>query len=157
VHKATAAGYIPDVIRTAREINDGMARNAVTRLTKKMILSDIPVKNAKVLIVGVTFKENCPDIRNTKVIDLVAHLEGYGMSVDLVDTWANPQEVLEEYNVSINTSLPVEREYDAVVLAVPHEDIVSDGPAQLRGILKKNGVLFDLKAAFDIQDSDLRL
>jgi UDP-N-acetyl-D-galactosamine dehydrogenase len=157
VHKATAAGYIPDVIRTAREINDGMARNAVTRLTKKMILSDIPVKNAKVLIVGVTFKENCPDIRNTKVIDLVAHAKSYGMRVDIVDTWANPQEVLEEYNVMVETSLPADGDYDAIILAVPHEDIVAGGPVALRAILKENGVLFDLKAAFDAQDSDLRL
>lgn len=157
VHKSTAAGFIPDIIRTAREINDGMARNAVTRLVKAMIHRNLPVKDAKVLVVGFTFKENCPDTRNTKVVDLVGHLKSYGMQVDIVDTWADPVEAAAEYRVSLETTMPTGGEYDAVILAVAHDDIVRAGPDLLRGLLRHRGVLFDMKAAYDMQASDLRL
>ncbi len=157
VHKSMAAGFIPDIIRTAREINDGMARNAVHRMIRSMIRKDLPLKNARVLIVGVTFKENCPDIRNTKVIDLVSNVEEFGMQVDLVDTWADAEEVQEEYGRTIATELPDTGAYDAVILAVPHRDVVAQGAARLRGLLKPEGVLFDMKSVFDLDESDLRL
>lgn len=157
VHKSMAAGFIPDIIRTAREINDGMARNAVTRLVKTMINRYLPVKDARVLVVGFTFKENCPDTRNTKVVDLMAHLKSYGMQVDIVDTWADPAEAAEEYRVTLATALPETGNYEAVILAVAHEDIISIGSARLRNLLCPGGVLFDMKAAYDKQDSDLRL
>ncbi|MCH2074606.1 MAG: nucleotide sugar dehydrogenase [Puniceicoccaceae bacterium] len=157
MHKSASSGYIPDIIRTAREINDGMARTAVTRLVKTMINQDLQVKGSKVLMLGVTFKENCPDTRNTKAIDLVAHLNGYGMAVDVVDTWADPTEVHEEYGLEIGTEIPVEADYDVVVLAVPHEDVIEQGAQAIRGLLKPGGVFFDLKAAFSAKDSDLRL
>lgn len=157
MHKAASSGYVPDIIRTAREINDGMARTAVARLVKTMINQDLHVKNAKVLMLGVTFKENCPDTRNTKAVDLVTHLNDYGMTVDVVDTWADPAEVDEEYGLKISTEIPSQAEYDAVILAVPHEDIIAGGAQAVRGLLKPGGVFFDLKAAFDAKDSDLRL
>lgn len=157
MHKSASSGYIPDIIRTAREINDGMARTAVTRLVKTMINQDLQVKGSKVLMLGVTFKENCPDTRNTKAIDLVAHLNGYGMAVDVVDTWADPTAVHEEYGLEIGTEIPVEADYDVVVLAVPHEDVIEQGAQAIRGLLKPGGVFFDLKAAFSAKDSDLRL
>ncbi|MFZ3583817.1 nucleotide sugar dehydrogenase [Loktanella sp. DJP18] len=160
IHKSMAVGHIPDIIRSAREINDGMARNAVTRLVKKMIDRDLRVKGARVLVAGFTFKENCPDTRNTKVVDLVASLKTYGMVVDIVDTWANPEEVQEEYGLQIATSLPEvtsDQAYDAVLLAVSHDDLVASGPASLRAMIKPSGILFDLKAVFGINESDLRL
>lgn len=157
VHKATAAGYIPDIIRTAREINDGMARNAVGRLVKQMVARDLAVKGARVLIVGFTFKENCPDTRNTKVVDLVAHMREWGIEPEVVDTWADPAEVHEEYGQTIGTALPDSGSYDAVVLTVPHDDIKAQGPARLRSLLKPGGVLYDMKASFALTDSDLRL
>lgn len=160
IHKSMAVGHIPDIIRSAREINDGMARNAVTRLVKKMIDRDLPVKGARVLVAGFTFKENCPDTRNTKVVDLVTNLKTYGMAVDIVDTWANPEEVYYEYGLQITTTLPkdmTEEAYDVVILTVSHEDLVENGAAPLRALMKPNGVLFDLKAVFGIGDSDLRL
>lgn len=157
VHKAAAAGFIPDIIRTAREINDGMARNAVHRLIKAMVARDLPVKGAKVLIAGFTFKENCPDTRNTKVVDLLAHMRDWGMELDVVDTWADPDHVHEEYGLRIGTALPEKGEYDAVVLTVPHKEVVCSGPDRLRALLRPNGVLFDMKSAFEIQDSELRL
>nr|WP_297772935.1 nucleotide sugar dehydrogenase [uncultured Roseovarius sp.] len=157
VHKSMAVGHIPDIIRTAREINDGMPRNAVTRLVKVMIQRDLPVKRAKVLLAGFTFKENCPDTRNTKVIDLVSNLNSYGMDVDIVDTWANPAEVHEEYGQAISNTLPETGNYDVVILAVAHSDIIGDGAARLRQMMQPNGVLYDMKAAFPKDQSDLRL
>lgn len=157
VHKSMSSGHIPDIIRTAREINDGMARNAVTRLVKAMILKGRPVKGARVLVAGFTFKENCPDTRNTKVVDLVEHLKGYGIEVDIVDGWAHPDEVHEEYGITIGAAMPAEGNYDAVILAVAHQELVEGGAAALRKLMVENGVLFDMKAAFAAGESDLRL
>ncbi len=157
MHKATSSGHIPDIIRTAREINDGMADHAVSRLVKAMIARDLPVKRARVLILGITFKENCADTRNTKVIDLIRHLKDYGVEIEVVDTWANPGDVAAEYGLEIGTTLPTSGSYDAVVLTVPHEDVIANGPQPLRQLLKPQGVFFDLKATFTADDSDLRL
>lgn len=157
VHKSMATGFIPDIIRTAREINDGMARNAVGRLVSAMVARDLPVKEARVLVVGFTFKENCPDIRNTKVVDLVAHMRVWGMTPEIVDTWADPDEVHEEYGLTIRTDLPDRGDYDAIVLAVAHKDVVGRGIEALRARMRPGGILFDMKAAFGINDSDLRL
>lgn len=157
VHKSSSVGFIPDIIRTAREINDGMARNAVGRLVKTMVTRGLAVKGAKILILGFTFKENCPDIRNTKIVDLVAHLNDWGVEPEIVDTWASAQEVHEEYGLTIGTTLPDSAAYDAIILAVPHEDVVAQGPDRLRVLLKPGGVLFDMKAAFALDASDLRL
>ncbi|MBK5945383.1 Vi polysaccharide biosynthesis protein VipA/TviB [Rhodobacter veldkampii DSM 11550] len=158
VHKSMATGFIPDMIRTAREINDGMARNAVVRLVTAMVARNMPVKGARVLVVGFNFKENCPDTRNTKVVELVSHIRAWGMEPEIVDPWADQGEVLEEYGLPVGASLPdAAQTYDAVILAVPHTNIVAQGAGRLRGLLRPGGVLFDMKAAFDIADSDLRL
>lgn len=157
IHKSSAVGYIPDIIRTAREINDGMARNSASRFVKALIKRDIAVKGARVLVAGFTFKENCPDIRNSKVIDLIQNLREYGMVVDVVDSWACPKEVEYEYKIKIGTSMPQTGDYDAVILAVAHEDLVEGGAARLKATLRQGGVLFDMKAAFPVADSDLRL
>ena len=157
VHKSSSVGFIPDIIRTAREINDGMARNAIGRLVKSMVARNIHVKGAKVLIIGFTFKENCPDIRNTKVVDLVSDLRSWGIDPEIVDTWAAPDEVSDEYGLTLSTTLPKKSDFDAIILAVPHEDVVEQGPDRLRVLLKPGGVLFDMKAAFGLEDSELRL
>ncbi|MCX7568043.1 nucleotide sugar dehydrogenase [Sulfitobacter sp. F26169L] len=158
VHKSMAVGHIPDIIRHSREINDGMARNATTRLVKKMIAKGQQIKNAKVLMLGFTFKENCPDIRNTKMIDLVENLEGYGMTVDICDSWADIKEVEHEYNRSISNEMPAPQGgYDAVILGVAHKEFVAGGVAPLRAQMKKDAVLFDMKSVFAQEDTDLRL
>lgn len=157
VHKSMATGFIPDMIRTAREINDGMARNAVERLVSAMVARDLPVKAARVLVVGFTFKENCPDIRNTKVVDLVAHMRVWGMTPEIVDTWADPDEVHQEYGLTIRTDLPDRGDFDAIVLAVAHKDVVGRGIEALRARMRPGGILFDMKAAFGINESELRL
>jgi UDP-N-acetyl-D-glucosamine/UDP-N-acetyl-D-galactosamine dehydrogenase len=156
LHKSIAAGYVPDIIRDAREINDGMAKDVAGRVVKAMILRDIPVRKAHVLIIGFTFKENCPDVRNTKVIDLVFSLKDYGMNIDVVDTWADPKRVMEEYELKIANCLPKSGDYQAVILAVPHQDIVSKSPEELKRLAPR-GVFFDMKAVFKSQESDLRM
>jgi len=157
LHKSMSVGYIPDIIRTAREINDGMARNAVARLVKAMIVRDLPIKGARVLVVGFTFKEDCPDTRNTKVVDLISNLREFGMEPELVDTWADPEEILEEYGLTISTELPSSGKYDAVILAVAHRDLVRGGANSLRKLVRDGGVFFDMKAVFESNESDLRL
>ena len=157
LHKSISAGFIPDIIRTAREINDGMARNAVDRLVAKMAARSLPLKGAKVQIVGFTFKENYPDSRNTKVVDLMSEMGAWGIVTEIVDSWADSDEVLAEYGITIGSDLPESGAYDAIVLTVAHSDFVAHGPERLRGLLKPNGVLFDMKAVFLEADSDLRL
>jgi len=157
VHKSIAAGHIPDIIRLAREINDGMARHAASMLVKRMIAMGARIKGAKVLILGFTFKENCPDIRNTKIVDLVVALQEYGLVCEIVDAWADPAEVHEEYGLTLRADMPTTADYDAVVIAVRHAEVVAAGAAHFRYLLRDNGVLFDMKAAFGKGDSDLRL
>lgn len=157
IDKSISAGHIPDIIRMAREINDGMAQHAVSLLVKEMIKRKARVHNGRVLILGVTFKENCADIRNTKVVDMLAELASYGLEADIYDPWADPEEVQKEHGLELITELLDRAEYDAVILAVPHDDLILQGPGSMRALLRDNGVLFDMKAAFDINESDLRL
>mgnify|MGYP000848347372 CR=1 FL=1 len=131
-HKAIAAGYIPDMIRHAREINESMARHAAAQLIKKMIMKGSRVRDARVLMLGLTFKENCPDIRNTKVVDLVQNLQSYGMAVDICDPWADAAEVQHEYGLSLMPDLPAAgADFDAVVLAVSHREFAEIGRAHV--------------------------
>ncbi|WP_299744977.1 nucleotide sugar dehydrogenase [uncultured Tateyamaria sp.] len=157
IDKSISAGHIPDIIRMAREINDGMAQHAVSLLVKAMIKREARVHGGRVLILGITFKQNCADIRNTKVVDMLGELESYGLEADIYDPWADAEEVRQEHGLDLVAQLPERAGYDAVILAVPHDDLVGQGPAPLRALLTDNGVLFDMKAAFDTADSDLRL
>ena len=158
VHKSIAAGHIPDIIRMAREINDGMARHAVSLLIKKMIQHEARVHGGRVLVLGITFKENCADMRNTKVVDMLSELESYGMSVDLHDPWADANEVHTCHRIDMLPKMPdPEGVYDAVILAVAHESLTKLGPDALRAQLKPAGVFFDMKSVFEQGDSDLRL
>ncbi|WP_415919081.1 nucleotide sugar dehydrogenase [Tateyamaria sp. SN6-1] len=158
IDKSITAGHIPDIIRMAREINDGMARHAAALLIKKMIQREARVHGGRALVLGVTFKENCADIRNTKVVDMMTELSSYGLNVDLHDPWADGAEVGATYGVDMLPDLPGEDgAYDAVILAVSHDDLVSIGSGALRKRLAPNGVLFDMKAVFPEDESDLRL
>ncbi|MEM9872322.1 MAG: nucleotide sugar dehydrogenase [Pseudomonadota bacterium] len=158
IDKSITAGHIPDIIRMAREINDGMARHAVQILVKKMIQREARVHGGRALVLGVTFKQNCADIRNTKVVDMLGELASYGLAVDLHDPWADVDEVQQTYDVAMLPDLPVaDGNYDAVILAVAHDDLVALGADKLRAHLRPNGVFFDMKAVFAPEDSDLRL
>lgn len=126
VHKAQEVGFIPDIMKSAREINDGMPSYLAHRFVKKMINSDIKVKGSNLLVLGFTFKADCSDIRNTKVYELISELESYDINVDVVDPRASVIEVNEVYSLAISNSLDLSKSYDAVCLAVNHTDFSSE-------------------------------
>ena len=157
MQKSIDAGHVPDIIRLAREINDGMARYAVGRLVKAMIHKGVPIRNARVLVLGLTFKENCADIRNTKVVDMIRGLVEFGIRPDVFDPWVDIAEAARICGGTPLAELPTDPVYDAVILAVAHDTLRDLGSARLRGLMRHNGVFFDMKSTFAIDESDLRL
>lgn len=155
-HKAQAVGYHPEVILAGRRINDGMGRYVVSQLVKNMIKHGISVAKSKVLILGLTFKENCPDIRNTKIVDIISELKEYDISADVYDPWVSEAEAQHEYGISL-VSKPGSNEYDAVILAVAHDEFKQLGAAGIRAFGKNSHVLYDLKYVLASADSDVRL
>ena len=155
-HKAQDAGYDPQVILAGRRINDGMGGYIAQTLIKPLIGRDVRVRGARVLVMGLTFKENCPDLRNTRVIDIVRELADYGVAVDVHDPWVNPEEAQHEYGVRPVADL-VPGTYDGVVLAVAHSAFVEMGLAAIRALGKPEAVLYDVKAVFAKGEADLRL
>lgn len=158
-HKAQAIGYNPEIILAGRRLNDSMGEYVVTQLVKTMIKKRIQVEGAKVLILGLSFKENCPDVRNTKVIDIVHELEEYNIDVDVYDPWVDVHEAQHEYGISpINDIGNLENNsYDGIILAVAHKQFVERGVEKIRELGKSNHVLYDLKYLFDSELSDIRL
>ncbi|MCC3308763.1 Vi polysaccharide biosynthesis UDP-N-acetylglucosamine C-6 dehydrogenase TviB [Psychrobacter sanguinis] len=158
-HKAQAIGYNPEIILAGRRLNDSMGEYVVTQLVKTMIKKRIQVEGAKVLILGLSFKENCPDVRNTKVIDIVHELEEYNIDVDVYDPWVDVHEAQHEYGISpINDIGNLENNsYDGIILAVAHKQFVEMGVEKIRELGKSNHVLYDLKYLFDSELSDIRL
>jgi UDP-N-acetyl-D-glucosamine/UDP-N-acetyl-D-galactosamine dehydrogenase len=155
-HKAQAIGYHPEIILSGRRVNDNMGPYAASELVKAMIKAGHTVANARVLIMGFTFKENCPDLRNTRVIDVVKELSEFGCKVDVTDCWADNEEAEHEYGITLNQN-PEKAQYDAVLLAVPHREYVARSSHDLREYMKDNGVLFDLKGVLPLGEADLRL
>jgi UDP-N-acetyl-D-galactosamine dehydrogenase len=155
-HKAEAIGYHPQVILAGRRINDGMGAYVASEMVKAMIRKGITVKGARLLVMGLTFKEDCPDLRNTRVVDLVSELKDYGLEVDVHDPWADELEAMDEYGMTL-TQLPDPESYDGVVLAVAHETFQEGGTSALRALARDTHVLCDLKSVFSADESDLRL
>jgi UDP-N-acetyl-D-galactosamine dehydrogenase len=155
-YKAQAIGYHPEIILAGRRLNDGMGGYVVSQLVKAMIRRRIQVEGAKVLVMGLTFKENCPDIRNTRVVDIVRELRQYNVGVDVYDPWIEIEEATREYGLSPNPS-PAPGAYDAIVLAVAHDAFRAMGVEKIRALGKKDHVLFDLKYILPADQSDLRL
>ena len=155
-HKAEAIGYHPQVILAGRRINDGMGGYVASEMVKAMIQKGIAVKGARVLVLGLAFKENCPDLRNTRVVDVVSELRDYGVAVDVHDPWVDAAEAMEEYGIAL-TETPDAGVYDGVVLAVAHESFREGGAAFLRGLARDSHVFCDLKSVFGADESDLRL
>lgn len=155
-HKAQAVGYHPEIILAGRRVNDNMGPYAAAELVKAMIKAGQTISGARVLILGLTFKENCPDLRNTRIVDVVKELREFGCKVDVTDCWASNDEAVAEYGISL-TEQPENGAYDAVILAVPHEQYVSKEVSELRSLLVENGILFDLKGVLPLGASDLRL
>ena len=155
-YKAQSVGYYPEVILAARRLNDNMSANVASRLVHKMLKLDIDVRNAKVLVLGFTFKEDCPDIRNTKVIDVIEELKKFNISVETVDPNVDADSAMKYYNLSINTS-PSSKNYDAILLAVPHRQFLEMGVDLIKSYGKPTSIFFDLKSIFEVSSSDLRL
>lgn len=155
-HKAQEIGHHPEIILAGRRINDSMGDYVAGQLIKAMLRKRIAVEQARVLIMGVTFKENCPDVRNTKVIDVLAALKEYGITADVTDPCADPAEMRRQYGIDL-VAAPEPATYDGILLAVPHEAFKAMDVAQIRGLGKNPHVFFDMKSVFAKDDSDLRL
>jgi UDP-N-acetyl-D-galactosamine dehydrogenase len=155
-HKAQAIGYHPEIILAGRRVNDGMGPYVAAELVKKMIKAAHTVAHARVLVLGFTFKENCPDLRNTRVIDVVRELKEFGCSVDVSDPWVSSEDVEREYGISLVKAAP-KGDYDALILAVPHNEYLGMTAGDFRAYLKQGGVLFDLKGVLPLGAADLRL
>lgn len=145
-HKAQEVGYHPEMILAGRRLNDGMGRYIASEVIKLMLKKRIHVANAKILVLGLTFKENCPDLRNTKVTDIVYELESYGAEVDVHDPWADNGEASARYRISMIDHLQAEH-YDAVVLAVAHRQYTELSADAVQGLCKQNAVIYDVKHA----------
>ena len=155
-HKAEAIGYRPEIILAGRRINDSMGIYVATQLVKAMISRGIRIDGSRVLIMGLTFKENCPDLRNTKVIDIIEELKEYNVFIDVLDPWIDPSHSHKEYNFA-TVQKPELEAYDAIILAVAHHQFKSMGASAIRALGKPKHVLYDLKYVLSAEDSDLRL
>ncbi len=153
-HKAVQLGYHPQVILSGRRVNDMMPEFIAGKVVKLMIRKGIQVKNANALILGVTFKENCPDIRNTKVVDIYAELKQYGLNVDIYDPWADHQEVKSEYDLETLETLSENKKYEVVILAVSHKEFKE---LDISSLKNNESVLFDVKAFLERDAVDARL
>ncbi|MHA6298272.1 Vi polysaccharide biosynthesis UDP-N-acetylglucosamine C-6 dehydrogenase TviB [Devosia sp. CAU 1758] len=154
--KAQAVGYHPEIVLAGRRLNDGMGRYVAERMVKAMLKRRIHVEGAKVLVMGLAFKENCPDLRNSRVIDVIRELQDYGAHVDVHDPWADPEQAQHEYGLDL-VSEPGKGQYDGIVLAVAHDMFASAGAEALRALGRENHVLMDIKSVFGSSESDLRL
>ncbi len=155
-HKAQQVGYHPEVILSGRRINDGMGAYVAGQLVKHMVKQRIHVQGARVLVLGLTFKENCPDLRNTRVVDILKELADYNVAVDVYDPHANKDDAVHEYGIR-PVDAPQEGAYDAVILAVAHREFCDLGTQRLRAWGKPSHVLYDLKYALPRDGADLRL
>ncbi len=152
--KAESLGHIPQVILSGRNVNNSIAPFIADKVIKLMIQKDHKIKGADVLILGVTFKENCPDIRNTKVMEIYNELQEFGVNVEICDPWASPEDVFEEYGIYISSKFNENKIYSAIILAVAHEEFRSINFDKHH---KSGGVLFDVKAVIDREWVDARL
>ncbi len=143
--KAQEFGYHPEIILAGRRMNDSMGQYVASEAVKQMLKKDLKVNGSDVLVLGFTFKENCPDVRNTKVVDVVRNLEDYGINVSIYDPWANPGEVMHEYGLETSTKTPFKK-YEAVVLAVSHKEFET---LNIKNLLTENGVIYDVKGILE--------
>ncbi len=155
-HKAQAIGYQPEMILAGRRINDGMGEYVAGRVVKLMVQRKLPIGDAKILILGLTFKENCPDTRNTRVVDIIGEFRSFGIHVDVYDPWADAAEAKKEYDLDLLKEV-THRQYDAVILAVAHDQFSEMGVDEIRSLMVPGGILFDVKALFPADRVDARL
>jgi UDP-N-acetyl-D-galactosamine dehydrogenase len=151
--KAQESGYHPEIILAGRRLNDSMGEYVASRVVKLMIKNEIPVNNSKLLMLGITFKENCPDVRNTKIVDVISSLKDYGIQVDIFDPWANPDEVQHEYKLKTSKTLPNDK-YDAVVLGVSHKEFLT---LDISNLKKQKSIVYDVKGFLNSNEIDGKL
>lgn len=154
-HKAQAVGYHPEVILAGRRVNDGMGQYIASQTVRLMIRRGLSIQGAKVLMLGLAFKENCPDLRNTRVVDVISALREYGAQVDVYDPWVDAAEAMREYDIAMVS--PTRNSYDAIIFAVSHREFVEAGGAALRSYGRQGAILVDVKGVLPKSDSDLRL
>ncbi|MBT8329094.1 MAG: Vi polysaccharide biosynthesis UDP-N-acetylglucosamine C-6 dehydrogenase TviB [Desulfofustis sp.] len=152
-HKAQEVGYHPAMILAGRRLNDEMGKYVADRVIKLMLQKKIEVSGAKILIMGLSFKENCPDLRNTKVIDIIEEFRDYGLEVEVYDPWVDHEDARLEYGIEI-IAFPAEGRYDGVVLTVGHQDFIDMEFKQIRSFMKDQAILFDVKNILPPQESD---
>jgi len=152
--KAASVGYYPEIILSGRRINDGMGIYVANNIIRLMIKKGINVLNAEILVLGITFKENCPDIRNTKVIDVVKELRSYGAIITIFDPWVDCLQVAQEYGIDCLSAIPIDKKYDVITIAVSHHQFID---INYDSILKEPGVLYDVKGVLKSANVDARL
>ena len=155
-HKAQAVGYNPEIILAGRRLNDNMGCYIASQVIKLMLKKSIHITKARILIMGLTFKENCPDIRNTRVVDIINEFKTYGAQVDVYDPWVDPKETEHEYGITPINNL-IENQYDAILLAVKHDQFTHMGVDAIRALGKENHVLYDIKYLLPANQVDGRL
>lgn len=155
-HKAQETGYNPEMILAGRRINDNMGSYVVSRVVKLMLQKQLHIKGANILILGLTFKENCPDIRNTKVVDVIHELESYGVELTIYDPWVDKNEAEAEYGITL-VNEPEPDKYDAVILCVAHNEFESRGISWINSLRKKASILFDVKNCLPLHAVDGKL
>lgn len=152
--KAQEHGYHPEIILAGRRLNDGMGNYIGTELVRHLVQLEQKVKGSEVLILGITFKENCPDVRNTRVVDVVEALDKFGMNITIFDPWADAAEVQHEYGLKIVNDAPYEKKFDAILLAVAHREFAS---LDFKKLKSNNGILYDIKSFLPKETVDIRL
>lgn len=156
-HKSQEVGYHPEMILAGRRINDNMGIYVASRVVRLMVKKGVSMPQARILVMGITFKENCPDVRNTRVVDVIEELKLYGTQVDVYDPWADPAEVQHEYGVEVMSELPAPGQYDGIVLAVAHREFFELGATGFRKLGKDVHVLYDIKSVLPADAVDGRL
>ena len=156
-HKAQEVGYHPEVILAGRRINDGMAAHVADETVKLMLRKNLPVLGSKILVLGLTFKENCPDVRNTKVVDIVKALRGYNTQVDVYDPWIDVVDAEQEYGLKCLKHPPEQGQYDAIVIAVGHQQFIALGESGIKAWGQPGAVVFDVKSILPLGAADGRL
>jgi len=155
-YKAESVGYNPEIILAGRRLNDGMGAYVSSQLVKALMAKGINIANSRVLVMGLAFKENCPDLRNSKVLDIIFELESFSMEVDCYDPWVDPIECKNEYDIRLLEEPDVGK-YDAVLIAVAHQQFIDMGEEKIRALGKSDHIIYDLKYILDSEASDLRL
>jgi len=147
--RAQEFGYHPEIILAGRRLNDSMGQYVASEVIKLMVQHDIKIKNSNILVLGITFKENCPDVRNTKAVDVIKNLQSYGVQVDIYDPWASSQEVEHEYGLKTSKNKPSLKKYEAIILTVAHNEFKS---LNLKTLLNDKGIIYDVKGVIVNED-----